>query len=352
MDYQVLINTLNSKQSELEDLKKNSEDVYNELNSSYLSNLGFELSSLSSNIKTPVERLKKGCTNSNTWLKNYVTELNSLESSLSNFSSSNLTKPTEFGGEFVDLFGKKTLYMLKSDYVDPKTLEENLGYGTFTLQSFTASNGVKIPYYLYLPDKVQDGLPVMVYMHGGSSHGTSKSSWTSNGLTRLIADKEVTPKGIVICPYIKNFEGDNIAKGIRELTDSVVSNYNADTNRISVSGHSYGAITAYRIVNQNPNYFSAVVPISGYDKVTGAFQGVDVWAFHGSKDLGSGQTNYNRAVKAVNAINSTGGNATMYTFKGAGHSNVQNYTYKRTFLSPDGKEETVLEWALRQTKNK
>jgi len=350
MDYKML-STLQSKQAELDTLKSSTEDIYNEFNSGYLSGLPTELSSIDSGLKSSFTRLKKGYKNSSTWFKKYIDELSSLEDGLASFNCSSLSQPKEFSGEFVDMFGKKVMERLKTGYVDPRTLESNLGYGSFKVQHFVASNGVKIPYYIYLPDKVQSNLPVMIYMHGGSSHGTSKGAWTASGLTKLIADRKITPPGIVICPYIKNFEGDNVAKGVRELCDEVVRTYNCDTNRISISGHSYGAITAYRAVNQNPGYFSAVVPISGYDKVTGAFQGVDVWAFHGSKDLGNGQTNYNRAVKAVNAVNTKGGKAVMHTFKGAGHSNVQNTTYKGKFLSPDGQEESVLVWAMRQTKN-
>ena len=114
MDYDIKIDTLTSKQSEFETLKSSAEDIYNEFNSCYLSNLSSELSSLSTNLKKPIERLKKGYDNSNTWLKNYVKELGDLESELASFSSSSLDKPIEFKGEFIDLFGKKTMPIIKT----------------------------------------------------------------------------------------------------------------------------------------------------------------------------------------------------------------------------------------------
>ena len=114
MDYDIKLDTLTSKQSEFETLKSSAEDIYNEFNSSCLSSLSSELSSLSNNLKKPIERLKKGYTNSSTWLKNYVTELTNLEDELSSFSSSSLEKPVEFKGEFVDLFGKKTMPIIKT----------------------------------------------------------------------------------------------------------------------------------------------------------------------------------------------------------------------------------------------
>ena len=349
MDYDIKIDTLTSKQSEFETLKSNVEDIYNELNNCSINSLPLELSSLKSSLRKSITRLKTGYTNSNTWLKKYVNELSNLEDSIASFSSSSLDKPIEFKGEFIDLFGKKTLYKLQTGYVDPRTLEGNLAYGTYELKSFRASNGVEIPYYVYVPEGAQENLPVMLYMHGGSAHGTSKSSWLNYGLPNMISNREVTPQGIIICPYIRNFEGDNIGQGLIELTNSVVNEYKADTNRISLSGHSYGAITGYKMVNNNPNYFSAFVPISGWSQANNqSFNNVNVWAFHGSND-NSGSTSCSGAQKQVNYINSSGGNASMYIFKGGGHA-VQGKVYEGTFMSPDGKEESPLEWALRQTK--
>ena len=110
MDYDIKIETLSSKTSELEELKVAAENIYNEFNSCYYSQINdAELIGLRNNLKEPIERLKKGHTNSNAWFKNYITELTELEDNISSFSAPNLTKPVEFKGEFVDLFGKKTM---------------------------------------------------------------------------------------------------------------------------------------------------------------------------------------------------------------------------------------------------
>jgi len=115
MDYNINLGTLTSKASELEELKTSAEDIYNELNSCYLSNINCsELSSLPTGIKQPVERLKKGFTNSNTWYTNYTKELSELEESLAAFSASGITSPTEFKSEFVDMFGKVTMPIIKT----------------------------------------------------------------------------------------------------------------------------------------------------------------------------------------------------------------------------------------------
>jgi murein DD-endopeptidase MepM/ murein hydrolase activator NlpD len=115
MDFDIKVSTLDSKSSELETHKSNAEDIYNEFNSCYISTISdAELSSIKSKLKQPMERLKKGVTNSHTWFTNYIKELNSLEDALASFQGGSLTTPTEFKGEFVDMFGKRTMPIIKT----------------------------------------------------------------------------------------------------------------------------------------------------------------------------------------------------------------------------------------------
>ncbi len=114
MDYEIKLDTLASKQSELETLKTTAEDTYNEFNSCYLNGLNGELSTLKTTLKGPLERAKKGMTNSSNWYKKYVSELTKLEDSLASFTATNLKTPTEFKGEFIDLFGKITMPIIKT----------------------------------------------------------------------------------------------------------------------------------------------------------------------------------------------------------------------------------------------
>ena len=114
MDYDIKVSTLESKKGELEELKTGGEDIYNEFNSCYISNISdAEISKLKTSIKPTVERIKKAYANCNTWYTNYLSELTALEDSLASFSG-NLTAPTEFSGEFVDMFGKRTMPIIKT----------------------------------------------------------------------------------------------------------------------------------------------------------------------------------------------------------------------------------------------
>ena len=223
-------------------------------------------------------------------------------------------------------------------------------FGSFEEKSFKASNGLVMKYYLYRPNYNGnldvEGLPVMLYMHGGGSNN-SYSSLLARGLSKELRQKTINPSGICIIPFIQNFTDKRTIPALKELCDQVVSDTKADQNRISVSGHSYGGITTYRLINSYPGYFAAAVPISGFDKVTDAFKYTRIWGFNGELDTGGNTGNAGHA-KAINQINQIGGNAYFYSYKGAGHGYVQDYTYEREFTSPDGDVTTPLEWAFRQ----
>ena len=229
---------------------------------------------------------------------------------------------------------------------------DQLKYGSYKQYTFTASNGLTITYNLYLPDYGQEveGLPTIMYMHGGGSNN-SISSLNSHGLSKYVNSKDVTPEGIVIIPFIKDFTDSRNLQALKELTDNVVANNNGDKNKISVSGHSYGAITTYRLVKKYPNYYAAAIPISGWDKVDEGVVGTKVWAFHGAHDATSGNCSASGQQSIVKQIQNYGGTATIHIYENRGHGYTQDDTYGgATYVSPDGTTVTPLEWAFRQSR--
>ena len=118
-------------------------------------------------------------------------------------------------------------------------------------------------------------------------------------------------------------------------------------NKISLSGHSYGAYVGYKLVNKYPEYYSAFMPISGPGQYTDALKNVNIWAFHGSTDS---TVDYNSAYNLINKLKSNGASAEMHTFQGSGHGGVQNYTYEQEFTREDGQVISPLEWAFEQEK--
>ena len=227
-----------------------------------------------------------------------------------------------------------------------------LGYGTFERKTFKASNGISLSYYVYIPDYGEEveGLPVHLYLHGS---GESGDGVLNIGLPKMIKDKTITPSGIVICaqaPDSSAFYNKSYQQALVELTDSVAENNNGDKNKISLSGHSYGAIVGYQMVGNFPNHFAAFLPISGNSGGANAgTTSTKIWAFHGSNDVGNGGTDYNNTRNLVAEINKAGGDANLHTFEGEGHGGVQNLTFQKEYQDEDGNMINPLEWAFLQS---
>ena len=242
---------------------------------------------------------------------------------------------------------KKIEEELSSKYY--KDYIQNLKYGSFEKESFKASNGVTINYYLYIPDygTEVEGLPVLMYMHGS---GESGNGTLNCGLPKFLSEKSTTPSGIVICPQAPSssaYYQDNYLQALNELTTYIANQNNGDLNKISLSGHSYGAYVGYKLVNKYPNYYSAFVPISGPGQVSDAVKNVNLWAFHGSNDT---SVDYTSAKNAVSKLKNSGAPAEMHTFQGSGHGGVQNYTFEKEYQREDGQIISPLEWAFEQEK--
>ena len=231
-----------------------------------------------------------------------------------------------------------------------ESLKGSLEYGTFEQRTFTSSTGETIDYCIYIPDykKEVDKLPCLLYLHGSTS-SYSDPGWSKYGLTGLIKNQDITPSGIVIMPHIKDHKD---TQTLKELTDYVVSEYNCDTDKISISGHSSGAIATYRMINTYPDYFSCAVPISGSNLGSineEAFGNMKVWAFGGSEEGGDGATSTTIGQYAVNNVNSVGGKGRL-TVLGCGHAATDERTFEKEYESPDGTKEYVIEWMFEQTK--
>ena len=76
--------------------------------------------------------------------------------------------------------------------------------GTFEKKTYVSSNGYEIEYYIFVPDtESTEGLPVNMYLHGTGEMG---DRILSKGLPKQLANGEITPSGIVICPQTKKEE--------------------------------------------------------------------------------------------------------------------------------------------------
>ncbi len=201
-------------------------------------------------------------------------------------------------------------------------------------------NGMK--YYQIIPDDPVENMPLIVFLHGDGESKNFKSVG-SLPITKYVESKKAYQAGkfVFIAPHQSKYSwnSDGTVKTLMALIEKVSKDYKIDKNRIILTGMSRGGIGTWYIANKYPNYFAAIVPMSGSSSINGNnFVNTPVWAI-----AGSAESNYITNMKAnVNKVNKAAGKniAKMEIVKGATHSTIQQ-SYKRLEL---------FQWMLAQGK--
>ena len=231
--------------------------------------------------------------------------------------------------------------------------------GHMEQDTFKASNGISMKYYLYVPefsDGEHTGLPLCLYLHGDSGH--TKGA-LSNSLPMLLDKDKLDVPGYVLIPqsnhngWWDNSKGANKNRDAAvELTRKIASEKNCDMTRISACGHSNGGCGVHHLVKEHTDLFSCYVASAG---ATGKNAGnekigeakIYTWVIHGDKDHVVDYTNKNGVsgvdtYKRIAAVNPDGTQLT--TIKGADHY-TQNYVWNTTY-NFKGTDITPIKWLL------
>ena len=144
-----------------------------------------------------------------------------------------------------------------------------------------ATTGVKaapfLLYSVYTPDDMKPGLPLVVYLH--SSDGISWSAMGSQiDLPMFISDGTVPePQAVVLVPQLTrdhNLTWSNVILSVNAIVERVMSEYEVDTSRISLTGFSLGGIGIWELASLAPGRYARLLCIGGR-----ANPGIDPAAF-------------------------------------------------------------------------
>lgn len=148
-----------------------------------------------------------------------------------------------------------------------------------------------LDYWLYAPSGARDGLPLIVYLHGGSGRGDDlELVMEAESLPKFLRDGDLALSAYVVMPQLPSGEtGWNaVTEGLAELIDAVVEDCGADAGRVSLTGHSMGGTGAFAVAAALPERFSCVAPLSGSVRDTremrAALADLPVWAIAGAQD--------------------------------------------------------------------
>lgn len=171
-------------------------------------------------------------------------------------------------------------------------------------------------------DPKKESLPMIVFLHGAGERGDNLELLKAYGIPRIFtADNNFAGLRVITlspqCPA--NMVWTQIEDQTMEFIDMMAKKYNADPDRISLSGVSMGAFGTWALACSHAGYFSAYAPICGGGMAWRAAEigKTPIRAFHGAKD---DIVIPERSKEMVEAVNKAGGKATLTIFEGWGHN--------------------------------
>ena len=210
---------------------------------------------------------------------------------------------------------------------------------------YVSSGGQGFTYWAYVPNKLTDNLPIIVYMPGlgeqGNDYKTGAKTAIANGPIHEVVKYGYSYNAIILHMEVPAGEGVyGYLSSYIELIDKVVDEFKANKKKRSIIGFSHGCYGLMNIMKGHKKYFSAAVPI-GCDPKNRAsrFKYTPTWAFAGAGDGVSSMPGF------VNQINSMGGNA-RFTRPSYHNHNILNDTY--SILRDDNYK--VIDWMLSQSR--
>ena len=154
-------------------------------------------------------------------------------------------------------------------------------------RTLTRGEEPPVHYALSIPANYSTSKPVplILALHfgvgGGSSAGAGRSV-----LSILVRPALEELGAIIVAP--DSLRGDwstpENERAVKELLDNVLGSYNIDKKKIAVTGFSMGGAGAWHIAEKYPDYFSAVIPVSGRPPASIAEWRLPVLAIHSHND--------------------------------------------------------------------
>ncbi len=198
-----------------------------------------------------------------------------------------------------------------------------------------------IPYVARMPEKMKPKLPLIVLLHGAGERGDGSDSQILKaeklGFSHLFTEN-VDIECILVQPQCKEgtFWVADI-QGLRRFVEKVIKDFDADENRIYLTGISMGGYGAWYFAEAYPNLFAALMPVCGGGMPWNAGGlNMPIWAWHGACDTVVKPTG---TTDMIEALESSGKKPKCNIVEGVGH-NVWDYAYN----------EETLQWLLSQKK--
>ncbi len=189
----------------------------------------------------------------------------------------------------------------------------------------------QFPFVEYSPKTKKAKMPVIIQLHGAGERGDGNESLVlvdRYGFSKIICDREIDCIFVMPqCPE-ENFWAGRVESLIKFVED-VIEYYDADPDRIYLTGSSMGGFGTWFLAMARPDLFAAIAPVCGGGMGWNAkVLTMPVWAFHGDKD---GTVNIMYSEDMIKRLLKYNEQNKYTVFEGAGHG-IQSLSYTTELL--------------------
>lgn len=196
------------------------------------------------------------------------------------------------------------------------------------------------PFVEYSPKEKKEKLPLIIQLHGAGERGEGGEDLELvdvHGFSKILKDAEY--ECIVLMPQCPNntFWAAHV-ESIVQLIEQLIREYDADKDRVYLTGLSMGGYGTWFTSMARPDLFAAIAPVCGGGMAWNAeVLTMPVWAFHGVEDPTVSVTQSDEMVEALREL---GKDVTYTRLEGVEHD-VWEYAYN----------EKLLEWFLSKNRS-
>jgi predicted peptidase len=176
----------------------------------------------------------------------------------------------------------------------------------FSVYSLLDQNGnVLLPGRLYVPPAASPGdpRPLMVFLHGSGADGTDDVSQLNQVPDEMVTEAMQQGDFLYAPQTDGNWNSSTISGYVMSMVERAVSQENADTSRLFITGYSIGGGGTWDILSRYPGKFAAAITLSGVtaapDFVAAHLLGTPLFVLHARDDTTAAVSNSRNVVDGI-----------------------------------------------------
>lgn len=119
-----------------------------------------------------------------------------------------------------------------------------------------------INYIVYLPEKLDENMPLLLFLHGIGERGENIEAVEKYALSKYMNKFDI-PYIVVAPQCTSNNFWDYHLRDVEKVLEEVYEKYKYNKSRVCILGSSMGAFGAWNYIISKPHLFKGIVSVSG-----------------------------------------------------------------------------------------